>query len=751
MSAEPEQEPSPIPEDTGGWLAPFKDRYLPAYLVVTADTGLVRFFDGPVRAYVSPSVGPATLALFGLLRSDLHAPLRQALLQVADTRLSASRRLASDTDELTILVEPLPRRRLPGAEDDRDPPLLLVGFHPHPVDGAPAAGLQVGEMPHATEGSLGEMHATIEELQYLNAELSDANERLKRANENFRALLDSTRIGTMVLDRDLQIRSFTSNMTELFALRGLDVGRPITDLSSQLDYPALQSDVRQVLSGYRLVEREVQDTQADPRTFLLRMGPNRRADAEPVGVVLTFVDITDRKRAEEQIRFLAHHDQLTGLPNRAMFHAVVEQSLSHSELMEAGAPAGAVNLLYLDLDRFKSVNDTFGHRVGDTLLQHVATRLLGCIPPGAFACRLGGDEFAVVRTGTVPAGNLSALAEAILVAIAAPMEIEGRGVQVGVSIGIASSAPGMDVDALTRAADIALYEAKVRGRGHHRHFQPKMEEEFQRRRLLEIDLREAVSRDELALVFQPIVRLSDLHIVGAEALVRWQHPRHGLLQPASFIPLAEESDLIVAIGDWVLQAACADAVRWPEPLCLSVNLSSAQFASLDLVDTVSEVLARTALPPQRLTLEVTETVLLQDNQRTQAVLGALRRHGISVAMDDFGTGYSSLSYIRNFAIQKIKIDQAFTRTIDTQVASSVIVKAIMTIGDGLGIGVCAEGVETEAQLAVLRQHGVREAQGFLLHRPMSSERFANLLASPPAAAGTLDQHRRAEPLGEHPP
>lgn len=730
MPAEPEQEPNPIPEDTGGWLAPFKDRYLPAYLVVTADTGLVRFFDGPVRAYLSPSAGPATLALFRLLRSDLHAPLRQALLQVADTRLSASRRVALDTDELTILVEPLPRRRLPGAEDDQDPPLLLVAFHPHPVDGAPAAGLQVGEMPHATEGSLGEMHATIEELQYLNAELSDANERLKRANENFRTLLDSTRIGTMVLDRDLQIRSFTSNMTELFALRGLDVGRPITDLSSQLDYPALQSDVRQVLSGYRLVEREVQDTQADPRTFLLRMGPNRRADAEPVGVVLTFVDITDRKRAEEQIRFLAHHDQLTGLPNRAMFHAVVEQSLSHSEFMEAGAPAGAVNLLYLDLDRFKSVNDTFGHRVGDTLLQHVATRLLGCIPPGAFACRLGGDEFAVVRTGTVPAGSLSALAEAILVAIAAPMEIEGRGVQVGVSIGIASSAPGMDVDALTRAADIALYEAKVRGRGHHRHFQPKMEEEFQRRRLLEIDLREAVSRDELALVFQPIVRLSDLRIVGAEALVRWQHPRHGLLQPASFIPLAEESDLIVAIGDWVLQAACADAVRWPEPLCLSVNLSSAQFASLDLVDTVSEVLARTALPPQRLTLEVTETVLLQDNQRTQAVLGALRRHGISVAMDDFGTGYSSLSYIRNFAIQKIKIDQAFIRTIDTQVASSVIVKAIMTIGDGLGIGVCAEGVETEAQLAVLRQHGVREAQGFLLHRPMSSERFANLLASP---------------------
>ncbi len=729
MPAEPEQDPSQFLDDTAGLLAPFKDRFVSAYLVVAADTGLVRFFDGPVRAYLSPSAGPATLALFGLLRSDLHAPLRQALLQVADTRLSASRRIATNTDELTILVEPLLWRHLSGAEDDRDPSLLLVGFHPHPVDRAPVPGLRVGEMPHTAESPLREMHETIEELQYLNAELSEANERLKRTNENFRSLLDSTRIGTMVLDRDLRIRSFTSNMTELFALRGLDVGRSITDLSSQLDYPTLQSDVRQVLGGHRLVEREVQDMQADPRTFLLRMGPNRRVDGEPVGVVLTFVDITDRKRAEEQIRFLAHHDQLTGLPNRAMFHAVVEQSLSRPEFMEAGASAGAVNLLYIDLDRFKSVNDTFGHRVGDTLLQRVATRLLGCVPAGSLACRLGGDEFAVVRTGTVSVSHLSVLAEAILAAIAAPMEIEGHGVQVGVSIGIASSAPGMNVDALTRAADIALYEAKVRGRGHHRHFQPKMEEEFQRRRLLEADLREAVSRNELALVYQPIVRLADLRIVGAEALVRWQHPKYGLLQPASFIPLAEESSLIVAIGVWVLRVACADAVRWPEPLCLSVNLSSAQFASLDLIDTVSEVLARTALPPQRLVLEVTETVLLQDNQRTQAVLDALRQRGISIAMDDFGTGYSSLSYIRNFAIQKIKIDQAFIQTIDTQVASSVIVKAILTIGDGLGIGICAEGVETELQLAALRQHGVREAQGFLLHRPMSPERFASLLQS----------------------
>ncbi len=717
MPAEPER--GLVPDETGGRLAPLKVRYAPAYLVVTADTGLVRFFDGPVRAYLSPSAGPATLALFGLLRDDLHGPLRQALVQVADTRLPASRRVAVDMDELTIRVEPLPRWRRDGAEHE-DPLLLVIGLHPHPADGI--AGEREGGSARTPDRPQREMDAAVEELRYLNAELSDANERLSRANENFRTLLDSTRIGTMVLDRELRIRSFTSNMTELFALRGLDVGRPITDLSSQIDYPALQSDVRQVLDGSRLVEREVRDAEADPRIFLLRMGPNRRADEEPVGVVLTFVDITARKRAEDQIRFMAHHDQLTGLPNRAMFHAVIEQDLSRP-----GVEAGAVNLLYLDLDRFKGVNDTFGHRVGDALLQRVAARLGGCIPPGALACRLGGDEFAVVLTGPVPVARLSVLAEAILAAVAAPVEIEGHGVQVGVSIGIASSVPGMNVDALTRAADIALYDAKAQGRGHHRHFQPRMEEEFQRRRLLEADLREAVSRHELALDYQPIVRLADGRIIGAEALVRWHHPRHGLLQPASFIPLAEESGLIVAIGDWVLQAACADAVRWRQPLCLSVNLSSAQFASLDLVDTVSAVLARTALPPQRLELEVTETVLLQDNLRTQTVLGALRRRGISIAMDDFGTGYSSLSYIRNFAIQKIKIDQTFIRTIDTQAASSVIVAAILTIGNGLGIGVCAEGIETEPQLAALRRHGVREAQGFLLHRPMSPDRFASLL------------------------
>lgn len=741
MPMKSEHDPSPPPDDANDQVAPLIDCYLPAYLIVPADTDLDRFFQGAVNTYLSSSAGPATLPLFRLLRDDLHTPPRQALQQVFESHLLASLRVGLGMDELAILVQQLPQRGHFGTENGQDSPLLFIEFQPHRIDGATfkqvlsvaltsskiqsfLIRLRDGKVSQATEEARREAQATIKELQYLNAELSEANDDLKRANENLRTLLDSTRIGTVVLDHDLKIRSFTSNMIELFALRGIDVGCPVTDLSCHLDYPELQSDVRQVLDGTRLIEREVRDVKANARTFLLRMGPNRRGGGDRVSVVLTFIDITNRKHAEDEIWFQAHHDQLTALPNRAMFRSVVEQSLSR-----LGSPVGAVSLLCLDLDRFKNVNDTFGHRVGDVLLQHVAAQLRGCIPPDAMACRLGGDEFAVVQTELMPSTQLSALAEKILSAVATPVEIEGHCVQVGVSIGIASSQPGMTVDALLRAADIALYDAKVQGRGHHRHFQMKMEEEFQRRRLLKADLREAVSRNELILVYQPIVRLSDLRIIGAEALVRWHHPRHGLLQPASFIPLAEESGLIVAIGEWVLQVACAEAAQWQEPLCLSVNLSSAQFASLTLVDMVSNVLARTGLPPQRLTLEVTETALLQDNFRTREVLRTLKCRGISIAMDDFGTGYSSLSYIRDFAVQKIKIDQAFIRTIDTQTASSVIVKAVLMIGNGLGIGVCAEGVETESQLATLRQHGVREAQGFLFHRPMSSKQFAALLTS----------------------
>ena len=759
MAAASRQTPPPIPASitAASRLMQLRARYAPSHLVVSAETGLVRFFDGPFAAYLTHSAGIASLGLFSLLRDILHAPVRDALMQAEASGEPASRRLLIEENEpfageLTILVEPLASRHRSGDNRKGEPAetLFVVAFHPRPDDAAllpdrtgvaagtgpvaaaPRAAFPGAAFPRADEEALRtlarmfdttkqEMQAVIDEFQYLNAELIVTNDRLSRSVEDYRSLLDNTLIPTLFLDRELRVGSFTNTMTELFALRILDIGRPITDLSSRLDYPSLPADVQRVLQSAEVIEREVRSLDAEERVFLLRVHPHRRLDREAAGAVLTFVDITARKRAENQVWFLAHHDQLTALPNRAMFRSTLETSMSR-----AAATRACVSLLYLDLDHFKATNDTFGHRVGDGLLRTVATRLLARAPDGV-VCRLGGDEFGIIETSGRGPQELVTLADAIHADICQPFEIESHLVQVGVSIGIASSSGEMDADALTRAADIALYEAKARGRGSYSVFQPSMEVERQRRRSLEADLRGAIARGELSLVYQPIVRLADRRIIGAEALLRWRHPRYGMLPPAQFIPLAEETGLIVPIGAWVLETGCADAASWPEPLCLSVNLSSVQFASLDLVDTVCRVLDRTGLPSSRLALEMTETVLLLDNRRTKDVLAALRRAGVSIVMDDFGTGYSSLSYIHNFELQKIKIDKAFIQTADTQKQSAVIVRAILTIGEGLGVGVCAEGVETESQLAALRQWGVPEAQGYFLHRPTSSENLHELL------------------------
>ncbi len=751
MAARARQEAtSAIPSTAGVTrLTELRKRYAPSHLVVSAVTGLVRFFDGPFAAYMTQSADVAALELFSLLRDFLKVPVRDALLQAEATGEATLRRLhVEESDpfvgELTILVEPLPPQHVADATDGGDrqaEALFIIAFYPRPDDAdlqreathftglprrrsaaARTAEDRSRELAHTLEQTREEMAATSAEYEYLNAELSLRNDRLVQSNEDYRSFLDSTRIPTMFLDRELRVGSFTSSMTELFALRLVDVGRWVTDLTSRLDYPFLETDVQLALRSGEVVEREVRTIDPEPRVFLMRMQPHVRRDGATAGVVLAFVDITARKRAENEAWFLARHDQLTALPNRSMFRTVLEDGVVRAA--SSGVP---LSLLYLDLDRFKTVNDTFGHHFGDCLLRLVGVRLLACVPGDALVCRLGGDEFGVVETSGRDLPDLVALSNGIRNEISKPFEIEGRVVQVGISIGIASWSGEMDADTLVRAADIALYDAKTRKPGGQSVFHPRMEVEWQRRRRLEVDLHEAIARNELRLVYQPIVRLSDGTISGAEALLRWSHPRLGLLSPADFIPVAEETGLIVPIGAWVLQTACADAMRWQEPLCLSVNLSAVQFASPSLLRTISDALARTGLPPQRLALEVTETVLLHDDARTQEVLTALRSAGMSIVMDDFGTGYSSLSYIRTFELDRIKIDQAFIQAIDTQPASSVIVRAIIMICEGLGLGICAEGVESGVQLAALERWGVQEAQGYLLHSPMRSDDLEQLL------------------------
>jgi diguanylate cyclase (GGDEF)-like protein len=403
-----------------------------------------------------------------------------------------------------------------------------------------------------------------------------------------------------------------------------------------------------------------------------------------------------------------------------MFHAAIERGASGEDVPET--------LLLLDLDRFKTINDAFGHRVGDRLLQMVAARLRGCVRAGDMVCRLGGDEFAITQTKAWNPERTIALADRILSEISLPYETDGYVMHIGVSIGIAFRADTSgDGEALVRAADTALYDAKDRAGNNWRIFYPGMQHRLKDRRDLEADLREAIAREELILMYQPLVRLADRRITGAEALLRWRHASRGLLAPADFISIAEETGLIVPIGNWVLNSACREAKSWAQEIPVAVNLSPVQFGSRDLIGKLNDVLAATRLPPRLLAVEMTESVLLQDNAQTRESLAALKSIGVAISMDDFGTGYSSLSYLRKFTIDKIKIDKAFTQAVDSEAESGVIVQAIVAIGQGLGIEICAEGAETEAQLDALARLGVTEVQGFALHPPMSAQDFAALL------------------------
>ncbi|MGH6922938.1 MAG: bifunctional diguanylate cyclase/phosphodiesterase [Propylenella sp.] len=431
------------------------------------------------------------------------------------------------------------------------------------------------------------------------------------------------------------------------------------------------------------------------------------------GWVSTHEDITERRNAEAKIVHMARHDALTNLPNRTMFRAEIEDALKRTQRGES------VAVLCLDLDYFKSVNDTLGHPIGDALLCAVADRLRGCLREDDIVARLGGDEFALVQFGTDQPTDSTILAQRVIDTLSAPYEIYGHQIVIGASVGIAiAPADGNDPDQIIKNADMALYRAKADGRGRYRFFEPDMDAKMQARRKLEIDLRRALVSDEFELHYQPLVNVNTNEITGFEALIRWHHPERGIVSPADFIPLCEEIGLIVPLGEWVLNQACRDATSWPSPVRVAVNLSPNQFKSPDLTQSVFRALAKSKLAPQRLELEITETVLLQDSEATLATLHQLRNMGVRISMDDFGTGYSSLSYLRSFPFDKIKIDQSFIRDLGSRDDSVVIVRAVTTIGNSLGISTTAEGVEDSSQLERLRDEGCTEVQGFYLGKPV---------------------------------
>ena len=442
------------------------------------------------------------------------------------------------------------------------------------------------------------------------------------------------------------------------------------------------------------------------------------------GWVATHEDITERRSFEARIAHMAHHDALTDLPNRALFNERLEQA---TERVKRG-DAVAVHLL--DLDLFKNVNDTLGHAAGDKLLVAVANRLRGIVRGTDTVARMGGDEFAVVQAGIKQPSEAAWLAERVVTTLSEPYDIDGHQVIIGASVGIAiGPTDGIDPGQLIRNADLALYRAKSAGRGAFHFFEAGMDVQMQVRCELENDMRNALSAGQFELHYQPVLNLESDDIVGVEALIRWHHPKRGMISPGEFIPLAEETGFIVPLGEWVIRQACATAAAWPGKVKIAVNLSPAQFKSQGLVQTVLSALASSGLAANRLELEITENVLLQDTTATLATLHRLRELGVHIAMDDFGTGYSSLRYLQSFPFDKIKIDRSFVRDITVSTGSLNIVRAVAAMAKGLGMRTTAEGVETQEQLDTIRSEGCTEMQGFLFSRPQPAHEIERLLSS----------------------
>ena len=453
------------------------------------------------------------------------------------------------------------------------------------------------------------------------------------------------------------------------------------------------------------------------------------------GWVATFEDVTQHQSVERQVRFLAHHDPLTGLANRVLFNLQISEALETLGDAKEAKLTGCA-LLYLDLDRFKDVNDTLGHPVGDALLEAVASRLLACLGPQDFVARLGGDEFAVACRSPDPARAAARLSETIIASLGAPFAIADRTVSIGVSIGIAlARSADRDPDTLLRKADMALYDAKASGRGVFRVFEPEMEATLRKRLAVVSELRNAVADHQFELVYQPIVDLRSARAVGFEALVRWRHPARGLIAPADFIPLAEETGLIDDIGAWVLDRACCDIAALPEQVTVAVNLSPVQLRSDRIIDIVAGALSRSGLAASRLELEITETAMLDDGAKTAALLNRCRGLGLRLVLDDFGTGFSSLSYLRTLPLNKIKIDRSFVSEMTTNSDSAAIVRSVLTLARDLGMITTAEGVETSAQLEAVTAMGCTQAQGYLLGKPKPLLQAIAMFRDPPRLTG----------------
>jgi diguanylate cyclase (GGDEF)-like protein len=464
----------------------------------------------------------------------------------------------------------------------------------------------------------------------------------------------------------------------------------------------------------------------------------------PQGLLVTAEHISGRLADKARVAELARTDPTTSLGNRMVFRERLGELLATPD-----HAARAAAVLILNLHRFKAIN-SLGASVGDALLGVVAERIRSAVGHADVAARLGGDEFGIVQIGRPQPESAAALAKRLVDLLGRTYIVEGHLLNVGASVGIALiPADGQDTDQILKNAGLALDRAQQGGQGSYRFFETAMDEQMQARRSLEIDFRRALALRELALVYQPQLNLDSKRITGFEALLRWRHPKRGIVSPADFIPLAEETGLIVPIGEWVIRTACGDAARWPRPLNVAVNVSAVQFGNPNLVSTILSALAESGLDPRRLEVEITESVLLGDHRAVLDALLRVHELGVRVSMDDFGTGYSSLSYLRSFPFDKIKIDQSFARAGSDDPSGMAIIRAIAVLGRSLGMTTLAEGVETEEQLARVAAEGCTDVQGYLISRPLAPERVAEFLRSHIQAAAATARLQGSGGTGRH--
>ncbi len=573
--------------------------------------------------------------------------------------------------------------------------------------------------------AVGAAHAKAEAQLAIATERERAAHMLQTQGQRFEMALSNMHQGLCMFDQDGRLLVINRRFVDLFGLSSDSV-------VPGMDYSDLTAGVVDAGRVTREDMKEIRERRQEliacherqSFNWELASGTTFTVTHQPMdeGWLTTYEDITERRHAEAKMVHMAHHDALTGLPNRLLFREKLEAAL-------ALARRGHLLALHcLDLDQFKAVNDTLGHPIGDALLKAVAGRLLDWTRETDTVARLGGDEFAIVQAGISRPTEATGFASRLIELLSKPYEVDGHQIVIGASIGIAFAPhDGLDPDQLLRCTDLALYRAKTDGRGIYRLFHAEMDAQMQARRLLELDLRRAVQCGELEVFYQPLIDVHDRIVAGFEALLRWRHPERGIVAPEEFIPLAEEIGIIVPIGEWVLRQACTDAASWPGTLKVAVNFSPVQFRSRNLLNAVASALSISGLTPGRLELEITETVMLQETDATLATLHELRKLGVRIAMDDFGTGYSSLSYLRRFPFDRIKIDQSFVRDLGKRNDCRAIIRAVTSLSSELGIQTTAEGVETQEQLDTLAGIGCTEVQGYLFSAAVSGADVPDLL------------------------